>query len=177
MPKTIKTTTKERKPRERKLTDKMRTFCHKFVECGNLTEAYRASYNAEKMKLTSINGATQDLVKNPLVADYIEELRKNVKEKFEHTLTDSIAIDMKLVADYEKYMKVLQDPNAKEKELIVANRVLAVMKVASINAAQERIAKKMGFYEKDKEKHQIVYTVNVTKDEINEITRKLQEDV
>lgn len=177
MPKTIKTTTKERKPREKKLTDKMRRFCEKFVELGNMQEAYRQSYDAANMKGTSINAATQGLMKNPLITTYVEEIRSKAKEKFEHTLEDSIRIDKKIVADYEKYMAVLQNPNAEEKELIIANRVLSVMKVASINAAQDRIAKKMGFYEKDKEKHQIVYTVNVTKEEIKDITKELNDDV
>ena len=39
---------------EIKLTPKQERFCQVYIETGNASEAYRAAYNAEKMKPESV---------------------------------------------------------------------------------------------------------------------------
>jgi len=64
-----------------KLTDKQETFCQQYVLNGrDASAAYRAAYNAEKMKPESVNVNASKLLKNAKVAPRVEELLKKVSE-------------------------------------------------------------------------------------------------
>jgi phage terminase small subunit len=69
-----------------KLTSKQENFCHAFIELGNASDAYRAAYDAEKMKEETIWRSAHDVLKNPKVSARIEELRKPVVERVRITL-------------------------------------------------------------------------------------------
>ena len=44
-----------------KLTIKQEKFCNLYIELGNASEAYRQSYNCEKMKPESVNNKAYEL--------------------------------------------------------------------------------------------------------------------
>lgn len=161
----------------RTLTLKQKRFCEKYIECGNKMESYRFAYNAEKMTQGAINAAVYELFKNPLISKYVDELQQKNQKAFVHTLNDSLKIDFEIVEKYKYHLAIVENEKSPKKKLEVSQRVLAVIGVQGFNAAQERISKKMGFYEKDKEKTQIVYTVEVTAQEAKDIEKALENDV
>jgi len=132
------------------LTPKQRKFCEKYIELGNKQEAYRQSYNAINMSNTSINGATQQLFRNELITTYIAELQEKSQKVFVHTIQDSLKLDYDMIETYNSNVAVLRNMKSTKKQIEVAQRVLSFIGVAGFNAAQERIAKKLGYYEKDK---------------------------
>ena len=125
----------------------------------------------------SINSATYQLFPNSLITDYVDELTKENQKAFVHTLNDSLKIDFEIVEKYKYHLAIVENEKSTKKKLEVSQRVLAVIGVQGFNSAQERISKKMGFYEKDKEKTQIVYTVEVTPEEAKTIEKALENDV
>ena len=68
-----------------KLTDKQERFCHLVIELGNTSEAYRQSYDSEKMKVETVNRAAKQLMDNPKIATRLKELREPIIEK--HNIT------------------------------------------------------------------------------------------
>lgn len=61
------------------LTMKQERFCLAYIETGgNATEAYRRTYNASRMKETSINVNASKLTSDAKVAQRIKELRAEV---------------------------------------------------------------------------------------------------
>lgn len=67
--------------RERKLTAKQESFVLAYLETGNATEAYRRSYNVANMRPMTIAGCSQELLRNPLIANALEKLRAQAVEK------------------------------------------------------------------------------------------------
>lgn len=132
------------------LTPKQRKFCEKYIELGNKQEAYRQSYNAVNMQYNSINSAVKELMKNPLINDYIAEIQEKSQKAFIHTIEDSLKLDYEMIQTYNDNVAVLRNIKSTKKQIEVAQRVLNYIGVAGFNAAQERIAKKLGYYEKDK---------------------------
>ena len=68
------------------LTQKQENFCHAYLKTGNASEAYRQSYNAENMKVNSINTKAYELLQNGEITDRLEELKKPTQEKLQLTL-------------------------------------------------------------------------------------------
>lgn len=132
------------------LTPKQRKFCEKFIELGNKQEAYRQSYNASRMTNSSIGKEVYILFQNPNLTHYIEELQEKAQKKFIHTIEDSLKLDYEIVERYRFHSDILNNPKSTKKNIEVAERVLKFIGIAGFNAAQERIAKKLGYYEKDK---------------------------
>ena len=61
-----------------------------YVETGNASEAYRRSYNAEKMKPETVNRNAKALMDNNKVATRVQELRAAHVERHEITVDDLI---------------------------------------------------------------------------------------
>ena len=61
------------------LTIKQETFCQKYIETGNASEAYRQAYDAQAMKPESINRKAKELLDNGKVAARVAELRGEVQ--------------------------------------------------------------------------------------------------
>lgn len=57
------------------LTPKQVSFCHRYLESGNASEAYRQCYSAEKAKSEAINRSAKELLDNPKIAARLDELR------------------------------------------------------------------------------------------------------
>jgi phage terminase small subunit len=62
------------------LTPKQEKFCLAYLETGNASEAYRRSYNAERMKAETIAVKACELLKKDKVAVRLAELRQPAVE-------------------------------------------------------------------------------------------------
>ncbi|WP_329760616.1 terminase small subunit [Stenotrophomonas geniculata] len=59
----------------RVLTPKQESFCQRYLETGNASEAYRLCYSAEKAKPETVNRSAKELLDNPKIAARLSELR------------------------------------------------------------------------------------------------------
>ena len=89
----------------KRLTPKQESFCQKFIELGNASEAYRQSYNCERMKTSTINSRAKDLRKDGPITARIGELQAEHKERHKLTVDD-------LVIELEEARKVAKDEGA-----------------------------------------------------------------
>ena len=72
------------------LTPKQEAFALTYVETGNASEAYRRSYNAEKMKPASVAVNASKLLADAKVALRVQELQANAVQRHEITVDDLI---------------------------------------------------------------------------------------
>ncbi len=63
------------------LTIKQERFCHKYIETGNASEAYRFAYDAENMSVASIKQEAYMLMQNPDISLTINNLREQYSKK------------------------------------------------------------------------------------------------
>jgi len=63
------------------LTQKQENFCLSYIKIGNASEAYRQSYNAEKMKPETIWNNAYKLLESNYVATRVQELRDKAESK------------------------------------------------------------------------------------------------
>ena len=68
------------------LTVKQEKFCKSYIETGNASEAYRQSYDCQKMKGASINRNAVALLDNTKIATRIGELQLTLQKKFDVTV-------------------------------------------------------------------------------------------
>ena len=68
-----------------KLTPKQEAFCYGYMETGNASWAYRAAYNAERMKPEVVAVKASELLANGKIAVRIEALRAELKQR--HVVT------------------------------------------------------------------------------------------
>lgn len=71
-----------------KLTPKQEKFCQLYIELGNASEAYRQSYNAEKMKPEAVHVQAARLQENPKIALRIAELQAEHAQRHRVTVDD-----------------------------------------------------------------------------------------
>ncbi|APA83248.1 terminase small subunit [Francisella tularensis] len=74
-----------------KLTPKQEKFCHKYVEIGNASEAYRQSYNCENMKQNTIHTKAGELLSDGKITVRLNELRSEHKKR--HNITVDSLLD------------------------------------------------------------------------------------
>lgn len=74
-----------------KLTPKQEAFCRAYMETGNASEAYRASYKAEKMKPESVSRMAFDVLQNLKVTSRLAELREIAAKRHEVTVDSLLA--------------------------------------------------------------------------------------
>lgn len=100
------------------LMPKQESFCLKYLETGNASEAYRFAYDASRMKPTTVNRTAKELLDNPKIAARLAELRKPVIEKAQMTLEQHLD-DLKRLRDSawasEKYGPAIQAEIARGK--------------------------------------------------------------
>ncbi|MBB3802044.1 phage terminase small subunit [Xanthomonas arboricola] len=61
------------------LTPKQESFCQKYLETGNASEAYRQSYDAAGMKPESVNRKAKELLDNGKITARLNELRGKIE--------------------------------------------------------------------------------------------------
>lgn len=74
-----------------KLTPKQERFCYSYIETGNASEAYRRSYNAERMKPEVVAVKASELLAKGKIAVRIEALRAELRQRHEITVDDLVA--------------------------------------------------------------------------------------
>ncbi len=74
-----------------KLTPKQEAFCYGYVETGNASEAYRQSYNAEKMRPDTVNNKAYGLLQKGDIRARLDELRAEHKKRHEITVDTLVA--------------------------------------------------------------------------------------
>ncbi len=76
-----------------RLTPKQENFCQAYIETGNASEAYRQSYDAERMKPETVNRTAKALFDNPKITARITELQADHRER--HNITvDSLTVEL-----------------------------------------------------------------------------------
>lgn len=68
----------------------MESFCLKFHETGNASEAYRHAYNCEKMKAETVNNKAYQLSQKGEIRARGDELKQEAKERSQITVEDLI---------------------------------------------------------------------------------------
>jgi len=68
------------------LTQKQESFCLKYIETGNLSEAYRFAYDAERMSAQVVHVEAHRLASSPKVSLRLEELRGTIMERHKITV-------------------------------------------------------------------------------------------
>lgn len=131
------------------LTPKQEKFCQEYVKSGNMSEAYRIAYNTINMKQETINKRSSELYHDGDIRGRVNEIREIMKKKDLYTLEQSIQKDIRIVEVYEDALSVIQNMNADEDELEVARRTIKAISNYGFSSAQDRLAKKLGFYEND----------------------------
>lgn len=136
------------------LNPKQEIFAQEIVNGSNQTEAYKKAYPNSKALEKTISEAASRLVRNNKVSARIKELSRIGQDiagkQFSYTIQDGLRLDFELVNDYLFQKKILQNNKSTKKQIEVAKRVISVIGISGYNAAQERIAKRLGHYEKDK---------------------------
>ena len=77
----------------RSLTPKQERFALLYIELGNASEAYRQSYDAPRMKPTTVNRKAKELLDNGKIAARIEGLQAAARKRHEVTV-DSLTADL-----------------------------------------------------------------------------------
>lgn len=72
------------------LTDKQEKFVQIYIETKNASEAYRQSYNAGKMKDTSVNVNASKMLANAKVSLRLAQLRGEIKQRHNVTVDSLI---------------------------------------------------------------------------------------
>lgn len=108
------------------LTPKQEKFCQKYLELGNASEAYRQSYNAEKMKPESVNRKAKALIDNGKIAARLDELRAKIEKR--HAITVDSLVD-KLDKLYDESLKAAQ----------LSAGVSAVMGIARLSGLDKQV--------------------------------------
>ena len=70
------------------LTPKQTAFCHKYIEMGNASKAYRNVYNCGKSKPQTVGRKAKELLDNGKIAAKIDELRKRHQKRHEMTVDE-----------------------------------------------------------------------------------------
>lgn len=88
-----------------RLTQKQEAFCLSYLETGNLSEAYRKSYNAEKMKPATVNRKAKVEYDKGKIRARIRQLQERAQRKHDitiETLTDMYREAFEMGKDIEQ---------------------------------------------------------------------------
>ena len=162
------------------LTPKQEKLAQLYVELGNAAEAYRRSYNCQNMKKTTIISRAKELLKNGPITALIEKIREEVAERNQvnigelvqelarvmrfnpKALVDETGSPINLSDLPDEVAKVIQEVKVDEMFMISgAKRVTTKYKLYSKLDAIEKLAKHLGFYEKDNRQKENQQTVIV----------------
>jgi phage terminase small subunit len=81
------------------LTIKQENFCLAYIETNNASDAYRRSFNADKMKSVTINKRASEFLNRRDIAGRIQELRKPAIDAAQITLKEHLNALKKLRDD------------------------------------------------------------------------------
>ena len=70
------------------LTPKQESFCQKYIELGNASEAYRQSYDADDMNTNTVNRKAKELLDNGKITARVEQIKREHKKRHNMTIDD-----------------------------------------------------------------------------------------
>lgn len=90
------------------MTPKQEKFCQLYIETGNASEAYRRSYNAERMKDATINVKASQLLAQDKISVRVAEL------KDQHAERHSVSVDdiARLLREDREFARECETPAA-----------------------------------------------------------------
>jgi len=151
-----------------KLTPKQEKFCLEYVRTGNASDAYRSSYNAEKMKNETVNSKASMLLSKDKIRARVEELQTETQKRTEVTI-DNVVKELAKIGfhDVRKLYNddgTLKQPNELDEETASAVTEISVRqmridedtvadvikyKFANKESALDKLMKHLGGYDKD----------------------------
>lgn len=70
------------------LTPKQESFCQKYIELGNASEAYRQSYDADSMNANTVNRKAKELLDNGKITARVDQIKREHKKRHNMTIDD-----------------------------------------------------------------------------------------
>lgn len=130
---------------ERKLTLKQEKFCQEYIITGNASEAYRRSYNASKMKSTTINEKASRMLSQDNISARVEQLKGELDNKFEITKEKLGKLLLNRVMIVEEMQQLAQKDDLTLEEELRYSRLLQLVKASDANKAIDQLSKMFGF--------------------------------
>ena len=181
---------KEEKPKKEVLTDKQELFCQEYMKDLNGKQAaIRAGYEAKSAEVTASR-----MLSNAKVQSFINSLKEKRADKLEISAEKVLAelakigfSDMKDFLNSDYSLKSLDEIDASksgaiqsiQKEIIQGEtytNTTVKFKLHDKLSALEKIAKHIGFFEKDNEQQNKVVHPAPSEERIKEIKKKLKND-
>lgn len=128
---------------KKELSEKQKTFCQEYINCGNKTEAYRRAYNTKKMKPKTIARKAQELFEKDTdgaLTAYIEILDK---QKENSKIADAQEIQETLTK-LLRGEEVEQVPMMSDTGLVMAEKIVTPKDRIK---AGETLAKMRGYFD------------------------------
>lgn len=157
------------------LTTKQERFCIEVVKQPTLSAAYRIAYNVENTTDKSVNELASTLMKDIKIISRVSELKNKVESKELYTLEESIKKDLKLIKRYEDALSILENKDAQVDDLTAAERTIKFITSSGYSSAQDRLAKKQGWFEKDNSQRKAEFILP-SKKEVKKISDDLEND-
>lgn len=140
------------------LTSKQEIFCIEAVRQETYSDAFRIAYDTKNWTDKSVNEKASQMMADVKIKSRVKELKEKIQEKKLYTIEHSIKRDLSLIKRYESALDVLEDIDALEKDIEVAERTIKYISISGYNSAQDRLSKQNGFFEKNNEQKNI--TIN-----------------
>lgn len=142
-----------------KLTDKQKRFCEEYmIDLNGTQAAIRSGYSENTAKEIGYENLTK-----PHIQNYLKELMKSKSDEINHSLDDSLKIDFDLIQKYQNCLNVLENDKSTGKDIEVAERTIKYIGTSAYNGAMDRVAKKLGFFEKDNRQSKTVVSIEPIK--------------
>ena len=153
-----------------KLTPKQEKFATRYMECGNATQAYKDSYNAEKMLPNTVTRKANELLNNEKVNGYIAASKAVLAKRSILTKEMIIKSLMSIVNDYNDFKQMAinlpmdADTSALEDKIKILQ---GFAKSTDAIAALKQISSMLGFNtpEKVEVDHSITININRPKED------------
>ncbi|MDY8137571.1 terminase small subunit [Aquimarina sp. 2201CG5-10] len=160
----------------RKLTKKQKLFATEFVKLGDASAAYRKAYSASKMTSKTINECASKLLKNPKITARVRELQAIAAEVAEK----EFKIDSKEILNQlnifrnsriDEYVEFKNNKlTFKDFDKLTGEQLMCIesikqgrngieLKLHGKDWTIEKIAKHIGFYEKDNNQRKSSLTI------------------
>ncbi len=145
----------KRQSKEKKLTARHDRFCIEYmVDLNGAQAAIRSGYSAKTARITA-----SKLLTNPNILKKIESLKEKKSDEVNHSINDSIKLDFKII---EGYLELIKDIKA-DPQKMSSNKQELLAKLfngSAFSSAQDRLAKKLGFYAEDNNQTKSVVNIS-----------------
>lgn len=91
-----------------KLTQSRLAFCHAYISNGNMRDAYVQAFKADGLAPSTISQRARSLLKDPVIAAYVEQLREEARARSEITVDTLTAMYL----EDRKFARECSNPSA-----------------------------------------------------------------